>query len=182
MALYKILIFSFIFLFTVPLGYAEAVSIGPPVEKVKPVDKKKKLRKKFRKKRSLQRHKDKKANTSAVLMTILTIFSFVLFVGGAALFGFGSGILPMWIIGLSLMGFANLFPWILALTNKNEDETITKSLNTLFPVFLILNFLAGLIFLVFGLTASFLLFWVVGIVLLALAVLLFLFWFVFSKN
>jgi hypothetical protein len=191
MVLYKILIFSFIFLLTVPVGYAGTVSVTTlskqveslrPVDKVKPIEKRNKLRNKFRKKRRLQRQNEKNTDSSTALITILTIFSFVLFMGGAVLFGFGPGILLMWVIGLILMGLANLFPWILILTNKNEDEVIAKNLKTIFLVFLILNFLAGLIFLVFGLTTLFLLFSIVGIILLALAMLIFLFWFVFSNH
>ena len=171
--LFLLLFCSFI---SLPLAYAEAIYQPPPVEKIKPIHKKKN----FKKNRTI---KNKHRTTAApVFMAVLTIFFFVLFLGGAALFGFGFASLPMWVVGLSLMGLANLSPWIFLVAADSEKEAVQKNLGVLFPVFLILDFLAGLIFLIYGFAIVLPLLWVVGIVLLVLAVLLFVFWYFLRKD
>ncbi len=181
---FKISLFILLFLtINAPLGHSEAVYTPPPVEKVHPpVEKGKKIEKKgskkLRWKKKQRQAPEQTQNGFILLLGILISLIFLVFIG-AFLFGFGIYILPLWIVGLSLMGLGNIvgiiFSIIIVSTLDGEGvgSNIIGGFSLVFLLLLsLLNFAIGLAFLIWGLVIMLPLAWIVGIVLMAIAIII----------
>lgn len=185
----KFTFFLFVFLFAqVQVGHSNIVHHPPPVEKAKPVDKKKskKIKAKRSRKKQLKRNKkqgpDKTMNREGALVWIL-ISLLLLIIAGAFLFGFGIAILPLWITGISIIGLSSLigFALRLMLIKRKDgsrilfnDMAITGA-NIFMTMVISLNLLIGVCFLVWGLAIGLSLAWIVGLAIIGLAGLIWLF-------
>lgn len=185
MSLQKLLFIFFTFLLVLPLGHANTVSHAsatkqvwenPPVEKVKPVDKKKKKIKKRKARRAAAKLKLKKQNAPNDLgkgaltgWLIFGVFTIVLIILAAIIIGLG---LAPWsvalyvLIGAEIAGFLTLI--LVTWVDKPGDPAIIQFIFALFGLVAI-NFIIGLSFLIWGLVISWMFGWIIGLILIGLA-------------
>lgn len=151
-----------------------------PVERLRPPEKKaKKKQKRLQKNKKITSDKAQEFN----IFTLLVIIFLVVFVTGAFLFGFGIYILPMLIVGLVLMGISNIIALLLSSFMTFGMDNVSgvggAVLGMAAFIFAILtgalDFIIGLVFLIWGLLLAIPIAWIVGIILLALFLILLLF-------
>ncbi len=171
-------LFLLLLLFTavcLPLGHSEAIYKPPPIEKVKPIGKKKKstLRKRKKYPKSLKKHPKQQQDVGRTYF-VLTIIAFILLIVGAFLFGLGVYLFPLWVVGLAAMGVANFGGLSILLYSAGAPEKSGGEIIgvvALFAILLlmpVLDFIIGLSFLIWGLVIGLPFAWIVGLVLLAI--------------
>jgi len=195
----KICFFVFLLVFiNIPLGHSNRiytpplskhVGNAPPVEKVKPPAEKKKKKKKKRVRRSsikkhLSKKKDRKkikseSNFIEMFFAVFGLLIAMLIIVGAFIFGFGIQITAAWITGIVLMGIANFFDALIMIgfSINGFDSSYAE---TFFWGIFLFDFVIGLTFLIWGALVAGPVAWIMGIILLGLA-LLFLAIFIFSR-
>lgn len=156
--------------FAVPNAYSSVSFMSPPVEKKKPLKKKR-----FIRKGRMKIRKNKATNSGKWAIPLLIIF-FVLLIAGGFLFGFGIFLFPLWILGLCLMGVAAIGTFLLLLYvfyGKNSIDKMAFGFGGL--LFAWLTLLGHIFFLIYGVVMGLPFVWIIGIVFIVVALLYFLF-------
>jgi len=191
-----VLLLAFI---NIPLGHSNSIynpaltkhlGSAPPVEKGKPpVEKGKKKKKKKNRRYSTKKHLSNKKSLKKIKQEshgiielafgVIGLLIAIFIIIGAFVFGFGIHIAAAWITGAVLMGVANFLDLLIliVLFTTGMDGFYAKTF--LWIVFFI-NFIIGLTFLLWGLLVTGPIAWIMGLVLLGLA-LLFLAIFLFTR-
>jgi ABC-type multidrug transport system fused ATPase/permease subunit len=185
-------VFSLLFLFTVNLSLAHsnlkafsslypivitklgsAKKISPftkYIESLPPVERGKKKLKNKKKRRWKQKNQKKQQTQKKPLYLYLSVTVTTLFIIGILLFRFGFYNLPLLIIGLCLMAISNL----IALVASFLSFPLRKfKFSAALAIFMVgLNFIVGVAFLIWGLIIITAFAWIMGLVLLGLALIL----------
>lgn len=177
-ATYLLLLCTFGYLFCPSISCAEALFV-PTVKKIKLHNKKKQRKNRFKTKRWASHapinFKKKQQNQSSTIYTVLMILFFLSILIGVLMFGFGVAIFPILITGIALITTAYLIPWFIlleALINNKDSEDFVGFTTPMAIFLFIFELIAGLTFLIIGLSIGLSIYWIMGIVLLALLPLL----------
>jgi hypothetical protein len=185
MTLYKIIIFAFLFALTAPIGYAGGISSGneliapPPVEKVKPpVEKGKKTKKKKRTKKLHRQKKKLKApedlsNRALTFWLVFVIAAILLAIFSAFLIWLGFGL--AWSVAMYIMLGSEIAAFLVIMGVLWIDRPGDAYVKFIFALIglIIINILMGISFLIWGLVISWMFGWIIGLILLGLALIFF---------